>query len=123
MEENKELSVKANIEALSQSIHSLQLLTRDYKKLIEGSKTEVTSMESKIALLIQDTPKSFQPQIDELFSDLRSDVQNQKNMNEFLQKQITELKKESSVVAQHIIAQNASVSILQDKVGYSSRYA
>ena len=79
-------------------------------------------MDTKIELMIQDTPKSFFPQITELFSDLRGEITHQKNMNEYLQKQITELKKERSVISQHIVASNTSVSILQEKVGTPSKF-
>jgi predicted nucleic acid-binding Zn-ribbon protein len=123
MEENKEISVKDNIQQVNQDLLDLQSSGRDYKKYIETTRGEIVSMEAKTELLIRDTPKSFMPQIEELFSDLKNEITRQSNMNEFLQKQITELKKERSILSQHIIGSNTSVSILQDKVGYTSKYS
>ncbi|OMJ76841.1 hypothetical protein SteCoe_23687 [Stentor coeruleus] len=123
MEDNKEVSVKENIQKVNQDLLELQSSGRDYKKYIETTRAEIVSMDTKIELMIQDTPKSFMPQIEELFSDLKNEIARQGNMNEFLQKQITELKKERSLIAQHIVGSNTSVSILQDKVGYSSKYS
>ncbi|OMJ66284.1 hypothetical protein SteCoe_36933 [Stentor coeruleus] len=123
MEENKEVSVKDNIQQVNQDLLDLQSSGRDYKKYIETTRGEIVIMEAKIELMIKDTPKSFMPQIEELFSDLKNEITRQSNMNEFLQKQITELKKEHSILSQHIIASNTSVSILQDKVGYASKYS
>jgi gas vesicle protein len=122
MEETKEMSIKENIETVAESLAQLQGITREYKKLTESARSEIISMETKIDLMIQDTPKSYGPQISELFSDLKNEIQHQKHMNEYLQKQITELKKERSIIGQHIIASNTSVSILQEKVGFSSKY-
>jgi gas vesicle protein len=123
MEENKEVSVKENIQKVNQDLLELQSSGRDYKKYIETTRAEIVSMDTKIELMIQDTPKSFMPQIEELLSDLKNEIARQWNMNDFLQKQITELKKERSLIAQHIVGSNTSVSILQDKVGYSSKYS
>ncbi|OMJ73151.1 hypothetical protein SteCoe_28219 [Stentor coeruleus] len=123
MEENKEVSVKENIQKINQDLLELQSSGRDYNKYIEITRAEIVSMDTKIELMIQDTPKSFMPQIEELFSDLKNEIARQGNMNDFLQKQITELKKERSLIAQHIVGSNTSVSILQDKVGYSSKYS
>jgi gas vesicle protein len=123
MEENKEVSVKENIQKVNQDLLELQSSGRDYKKYIETTRAEIVSMDTKIELMIQDTPKSFMPQIEELLSDLKNEIARQGNMNDFLQKQITELKKERSLIAQHIVGSNTSVSILQDKVGYSSKYS
>lgn len=123
MEENKEVSVKDNIQQVNQDLLDLQSSGRDYKKYIETTRGEIVSMEAKTELMIRDTPKSFMPQIEELFSDLKNEITRQSNMNEFLQKQITELKKERSILSQHIIGSNTSVSILQDKVGYTSKYS
>ena len=122
MEESKQLSVKENIEIVGKSLIEHQSSGREYKKSVELTKSEISGMDTKIELMIQDTPKSFFPQITELFSDLRGEITHQKNMNEYLQKQITELKKERSVISQHIVASNTSVSILQEKVGTPSKF-
>ena len=123
MEETKEISLKDNIDQVGQNLLELQGSGRDYKKSIELLKSEIISMNTKVDLMILDTPKSYMPQISELFSDLRNEIIAQKSTNEYLQKQITELKKERSIIGQHIIASNTSVSILQDNVGYSSKYS
>lgn len=123
MEEGKELSVKNNIEHVGQNLLELQGGEREYKKYVDLMKSEIVSMNTKVDLMILDTPKSFMPQISELFADLRSEISSQKSANEYLQKQITELKKERSILGQHIIASNTSLSILQDSVGFTSKYS
>lgn len=122
MEETKELSIKENLEKAHREILDLQNSVREFKKIVAVTGTEIMGMEAKIDLITNDTPRSFFPQIEEIFKDLRSEVIVQKNQNESLQKQITELKKERCVLAQHIVANNTLVSILNEKVGVDSKY-
>ena len=122
MEERKELSVKENVEKVHREILELQNLVREVKKITAVAGTEIMGMEAKIDLITNDTPRSFFPQIEEIFKDLRSEVTVQRNQNESLQKQITELKKEKSLLSQHIVVNNSKVSILNEKVGVVSKY-
>ena len=122
MEEKKELNVKENIESVQNDLLEMQTSLRDFKKNVTATAAEVAGMEAKIELLINDTPKSFFPQIEEIFRDLKNEIVNQKLQNENLQKQITDLKKERSVIAQHVVASNTKVSILNEKVGFVSKY-
>jgi predicted nucleic acid-binding Zn-ribbon protein len=122
MEEKKELNVKENIEHVQNEIFLIQSSLRDFKKTVTATAAEVAGMEAKIELLINDTPKSFFPQIEEIFRDLKNEMVSQKVHNENLQKQITDLKKERSVIAQHVVASNTKVSILNEKVGFISKY-
>lgn len=122
MEEKKELNVKENIESVQNDLLEMQTSLRDFKKNVTSTAAEVAGMEAKIELLINDTPKSFFPQIEEIFRDLKNEISNQKLQNENLQKQITDLKKERSVIAQHVVASNTKVSILNEKVGFVSKY-
>lgn len=119
MEESKELnSVKQNAGQVEEFIKELQSNMRDYKHYIETTRAELISMETNVTLITDDTPKSIFPQIEELFSDLKHEIQHQKDLNDHLQKQITGLKKEKSVLAQNIIASNTRSQILEDSVGY-----
>lgn len=121
MEETKDLSsVKQSINQVENDILILQSNLRDYKKQVETTRAEIVAMESKISLSTDDTPKSISPQIDELMSDLRLEIQNQKDQNEHFQKQITGLKKEKAVLKQHIVAGNSKSQILEESVGFHS---
>lgn len=122
MEEKKDLNVKENIERVHGEILEIQSSVREFKNFVAVTGAEIVGMESKITLMTNDTPRSFFPQIDEIFKDLRNEIQNQKVQNESLQKQITDLKKERSVLSQHVVANNTKVSILNEKVGFESKY-
>lgn len=110
-------SVKQHIGQVEDNIRSLQANLRDYKKLVENLRTETIAMENKVTLNIEDIPKSISPQIDEMLLDLRQQISRQKDQNEHLQKQITGLKKEKSILHQHIIASNTRGQILEEHVG------
>lgn len=110
-------SVKQNIGQVEDYIRSLQSNLRDYKKLVENLRAETLAMENKVSLGIEDIPKSIAPQIEEVLIDLRQQISRQKDQNEHLQKQITSLKKEKSILHQHLIASNTRGQILEEHVG------
>jgi len=110
-------SVKENISQVEDHIRELQSNLREYKKHVELLRAETVSMENKVTLNIEDTPKSIAPQIEELLGDLRQQISSQKNQNEHLQKQIIGLKKEKSILQQQIIASNTKAQILEEHVG------
>ncbi|CAG9319997.1 unnamed protein product [Blepharisma stoltei] len=119
MEETKDMnSIKQNAAEVEENIKELQANLRDYKHFVEITRAELVSMETNITLLTDDTPKSIFPQIDELFTDLKHEIQNQKDLNDYVQKQITGLKKEKSVLLQNVIASNTRCQILDENVGY-----
>ena len=93
---------------------------RESKNLAENTRSEVVSMETSVSLLTEDTPKAFFPQINEMFKDLQQEVKHQSDMNDYFQKQLTELKKESSVLHQKIIGYNTRSNILEETVGVKS---
>ena len=110
-------NVKQNISSLENSIADTQKVLRESKNLAENTRSEIVGMETSISLLTDDTPKAFFPQISEMFKDFQQEVNNQIDANEYFQKQLTELKKESSVIHQKIIASNTKSKILEDAVG------
>ena len=110
-------TVKQNIAQIEEMISFAQVVLREYKKLAETLRSEQAAMESKIRLAIADTPKSIQPQIDELTSDLRQAVQSQQAQNESLQKQITGLKKEKFALEQNINSCNFQAEKLETTIG------
>ena len=110
-------NVKQNISSLENSIADTQKVLRESKNLAENTRSEIVGMETSITLLTDDTPKAFFPQISEMFKDFQQEVKNQMDANEYFQKQLTELKKESSVIHQKIIASNTKSKILEDAVG------
>uniref|UniRef100_A0A7S3MSG7 Uncharacterized protein n=1 Tax=Fabrea salina TaxID=342563 RepID=A0A7S3MSG7_9CILI len=112
-------SVKKTIQQVENNIQELQGSLREYKQLVETTRAEVNSMDNKITLAIEDTPKSISPQIQELLGDLNQEMKRQQALNDHLQKQITGLRKEKSVLSQHIIASNSRCQILEDSVGYT----
>ena len=110
-------NVKQNISSLENSIADTQKVLRESKNLAENTRSEIVGMETSVSLLTDDTPKAFFPQISEMFKDFQQEVRNQMDANEYFQKQLTELKKESSVIHQKIIASNTKSKILEDSVG------
>jgi septal ring factor EnvC (AmiA/AmiB activator) len=76
-------------------------------------------METSVTLLTDDTPKAFFPQLSEMFKDFQQEVKKQSDANEYFQKQLTDLKKESSIIQQKIVASNTKSKILEDAVGLS----
>lgn len=110
-------SVKRNISQLEDNIRSLQGNLREYKKIVDNLSAETIAMENKISLGIEDIPKSISPQIEEMLTDLRLQISRQKDQNEHLQKQITGLKKEKSVLHQNLIACETQGQILEEHVG------
>jgi len=54
-----------------------------------------------------------------MFKDFQQEVKNQFDANEYFQKQLTELRKESSIIHQKIIASNTKSKILEDAVGFN----
>jgi septal ring factor EnvC (AmiA/AmiB activator) len=112
-------NVKQNISTLENSISEVQKILRDSKNLAENTRSEIVGMESTVSLLTDDTPKAFFPQISEMFKDFQQEVKNQGDANEYFQKQLTDLKKESSIIHQKIIASNTKSKILEDAVGFN----
>ena len=111
-------NVKQNIGNLESFISDMQKNLRESKNLAENTRAEIVSMDTNVTLLTEDTPKAFFPQISEMFKDFQQEVKRQGDMNDFFQKQLTELKKESSVLHQKIIGSNTKSNILEDAVGY-----
>ena len=91
---------------------------REYKKLVEAARADVVSMENRVSLATEDTPKSILPQIEELIGDLRQEIHSQKGTNEHVQKQVTGLEKEKSVLEQHLVASNARCQLLSKQIGF-----
>lgn len=112
-------NVKQNISTLEGAISEVNKILRDSKNLAENTRSEIVGMESSVSLLTDDTPKAFFPQISEMFKDFQQEVKNQFDANEYFQKQLTELKKESSIIHQKIIASNTKSKILEDAVGFN----
>jgi biotin-(acetyl-CoA carboxylase) ligase len=104
-------------------IRNAQRELRDYKKLTETYRAEVSNMDATLTQYIDDTPKSIMPPITELMVDLNEEMRSQRTSNEHFQKQITGLKKEKGGLQQHLISSNTRSQILEDSVGYSrSKY-
>ena len=120
MEETKELSIKDGIDKTSTNVTDLLGFERELKKDIEFVKKEILSMNINLDSLIDATPKPVLSRLADIYSDLKSEISSQKSMNEYLQKQITSLKKERSIIGQHIVINNNHTSILQEKVGFTS---
>ena len=119
MEPSQPLSIKENTKVVEESIREVQTNLREYKNLVETARADIVAMENKSSLATEDTPKSIIPQIEELLGDLRQEVQHQKDTNEHIQRQITALKKEESVVQQHIVASNTRCQILEQQIGFT----
>ncbi|OMJ78836.1 hypothetical protein SteCoe_21280 [Stentor coeruleus] len=111
-------NVKQNISNIEGQIADAQRLLRDSKNLAETTRAEIVGMETNVTLLTEDTPKALFPQIAEIFKDFQQEVKKQCDMNDFFQKQLTELKKESSILHQKIIASNTKSNILEEAVGF-----
>lgn len=114
-------NLKQNIANLDGFISDVHKKLRESKNLAESTRAEVVGMESNVGLLTDDTPKAFFPQINEIFRDLQQEIRRQNDVNEFLLKQITELKKEDSVIKQKIVDSETKSRILEDAVGISYR--
>ena len=110
-------NVKQNISNLEAVIAEMHKNLRDSKGLGEATRSEVVAMETKVSLLTDDTPKAFFPQINQIFIDFQQEVKHQSDMNDHFQKQLIELKKESSVLHQKIIGCNSKSNILEETVG------
>ena len=113
------MSLKDNVTVVEDSIQELQKSLREYKMLVEVSRADIVSMENKISLSTDGTQKSISPQIEELMGDLQQEIRHQKDTNEHIQKQITGLKKDKSILQQHIIGSNTRCQILEENIGFS----
>jgi len=114
-------NLKQNIVNLEGVIGDVHRNLRESKNLAESTRAEVVGMESNVGLLTNDTPKAFFPQINEMFKDLQQEIRRQNDVNEFMLKQITELRKEDSVIRQKIVDSETKSRILEDAVGVSYR--
>ena len=110
-------NIKQNISNLETLIGDVQKCLRDSKSLAENARSEIVSMESNVCLLTDDTPKAFVPQINEVYKDFHQEVKHQIDINDYFQKQLTELKKESSILHQRIIGCGTKSNILEESVG------
>lgn len=110
-------NVKQNIGSLEEKVTEMHRNLRESKGLAETTRSEVVGMETSISLLTDDTPKAFFPQILQVFKDFQQEVKHQCDMNDHFQKQLIELKKESSVLHQRVIGCSSKSNILEEAVG------
>ena len=110
-------NIKQDISNLELKIAEMQKNLRLSKNLAENTRAEIVAMEKNVTLLTDDTPKAFLPQISEIIKDFQQEAKHQNDGNDFFQKQLTEMKKESSVLHQKIIACNTKSNILEEAVG------
>lgn len=111
------LSLKQNISNLEYTLLDANKSIREDKKHVESTRFELVGIESSISLLVKDTPKLFFPQICELLKDLQLEMKNQADYNDYLEKQLTELQKESSFIGERVIDFNTKTKILEDIIG------
>jgi hypothetical protein len=110
-------NIKQNISNLEALIGAMHRNLRDSKNEAENARSEIVGMETSVTLLTDDTPKAFFPQINEIFKDFQQEIKQQNDVNEYFQKQLTELKKESSILHQKMIGYNSRSNILEEAVG------
>ena len=110
-------NIKQNISNLEIFITDMHKNLRDSKNYAENTRSEIVIMETNVNLLIEDTPKVYYPQIKEISTDFHQEVKNQRDLSDYFQKQLTELKKENSIIHQRIIGSITKSTILEDSVG------
>lgn len=49
-------------------------MLREYKKLVDSYRADISSMENRSTLAIDDITSATQPEIDEIFSDLKKSI-------------------------------------------------
>lgn len=73
---------------------------RDYKREIECLKQDISMMDNHLQTLNDENIKVVNPLIITNFDNLTNQISMQKNENDHMQKQLTELKKEKSLMQQ-----------------------
>lgn len=74
-------------------------------------------MENKINISNEETEKILVPFKDELYNGLILSINNQKEENSKLQNQLSELKKEKSLIQQKILEGLQKVAAMEEEVG------
>ena len=110
-------NIKHEISELETFIGEVHRNLRESKGLAESTRSEIVGMEKNVGLMTDDTPKTFSPQISEIYKDFHQEVQHQADVNEYFQKQLTELKKIASVIRQKLVDSNTKSEILESSVG------
>ena len=77
---------------------------REYKKEIEALRQDIGMMENHLVTLNDENVKVLNPMIITDYDLLKNQIMMQKNENEHMQKQLTELKKEKSQMQQLIMS-------------------
>ena len=90
---------------------------REYKKEIEALRQEIGLMENHLVTLNDENVKVLNPMIVNDYDMLRNQISTQKNENEHMQKQLTELKKEKSQMQQLIMQCQHKIAALEEQVG------
>ena len=119
MEETKELSVKEHIDKIAVNVREIVEIGKDFSIRVEDLQREVNFLNAKIESAIDMTPVPILSRISDLYSDLKAQIHSQKAENEALQKNITEIKKDRSVIKQHFGIDNDKISKLQEKLGFT----
>ncbi|CAG9325907.1 unnamed protein product [Blepharisma stoltei] len=119
--ERQENSVKQDMNQAEESILNLQSNLRDCKHFAEDIRAELRSMDSSIKLSADDTSALTSTKIDELMADLQRAIQSQLDQNTHFNMQITELKKDKSILQQRIIKSRNRSQTLEQDVGVKSK--
>jgi chromosome segregation ATPase len=90
---------------------------REYKKEIECLRQDVAMLDNNLQTLNDENIKVINPLIVGNFDQLQGQIAMQKNENEHLQRQLTELKKEKALMQQHIMLASQKIAMLEEQVG------
>ena len=91
---------------------------QEYHKLIELFRQELQGMRNKIENTNDEITDTTRPLIDALYRSLELGMVNQKEENSNFQEQLTDLKKEKSILNQMIVATSKRTESLNEEVGF-----
>jgi hypothetical protein len=66
--------VRSNINNVENDLQEMVKNLREYKKLVDSYRADISSMENRSTLAIDDITSATQPEIDEIFSDLKKSI-------------------------------------------------
>ena len=91
---------------------------QEYHKLVELFRQELQGMRNKIENTNDEVTDTTRPLIEALYRSLELGMVNQKEENSNFQEQLTELKKEKSILNQMIVATSKRTEMLNEDVGH-----
>jgi predicted nucleic acid-binding Zn-ribbon protein len=91
---------------------------QEYHKLVELYRQELQSMKTKIENINEEIVETTTPLVESLYRSLELGMIQQKEENGNFQEQLTDLKKEKSILSQMIVASSKRTEHLHEEVGH-----